>query len=230
MTATASRAGRPDGIAGVFRGRRAILFDLDGTLYGGPHYEAYLVHADDVTGLRVRARTGVREPGPAFAALESLRLGDPSLRSKSDVLERRFGIGLAEMNRFRERFTDIESHFRPDPRAAALLRGLAGRFRLLLGTNNAPRLARRILAALGVDPSVFVGVMTSEDAGAAKPDARFFNAAASRLGVPLAEIVSVGDRPESDLEPAAALGAGTWRVGSPADLYALEPLLEEPNS
>ena len=230
MTATASRAGRPDGIAEVFRGRRAILFDLDGTLYGGPHYEAYFQHADDVTGLRVRGRTGVADPGLAFTALESIRTSDPSLRSKSDVLERRFGIGLAEMNRFRERFTDVDSYFRPDPRAAALLRGLKLRFRLLLGTNNAPRLARRILAALGVDPSVFVDVLTSEDAGAAKPDARFFTVAAARLCVPLAELVSVGDRPESDLEPAAALGAGTWRVGSPSDLYALEPLLEGPHS
>jgi FMN phosphatase YigB (HAD superfamily) len=226
MNATAPRPERSAGIAELFRGRRAILFDLDGTLYGGPAYEAYLRHADDVTGLRIRGRTGVADPAGAFAALEALREGDPSLRSKSDVLERRFGISLAEMNRFRERFTEIEAHFRPDPRAARLLNGLRTRYRLLLGTNNAPRLARRILAALGVDPNVFVGVLTSEDAGAAKPDARFFHEAARRLGVAPGEFVSVGDRPESDLAPAVALGAGAWRVDGPDDLYALETLLE----
>jgi FMN phosphatase YigB (HAD superfamily) len=225
MDAATVPSGRAADVAATFRGRRAILLDLDGTLYSGAAHEDYFVHTDEVTGLRVRFLTGVSDPAAAFAALDSLREEDPKYRNKSDVLEKKFGLALAEVNRFRERHTEPERYFRPDPRLAALLSGLAPRYRLLLGTNNTPRLARRIVAALGVDPAVFVGFLSSEDAGAAKPYERFFRVAAEKLGVPWSEAVSVGDRPEIDLEPAAALGGAVWRVREPADLFALEALL-----
>lgn len=224
MTGSTMRDARAEATR-VFRGRRAILFDLDGTLYGGADAAAYFEHADEVTGLRVRARLGLPTARAAFDALEDLRRADPTLRSKSEVLERRFGVGLAEMNRFRERFTDPEAMLRADPRAAALISALAERYVLALGTNNTPRLARRILAVLGVDPRAFAVVLASEDVGAAKPDARFFAAVAARTSIPFEAFASVGDRPESDLEPAAALGAATWRVEVPDDLYALEALV-----
>ncbi|HYC77175.1 MAG TPA: HAD family hydrolase, partial [Planctomycetota bacterium] len=155
-----SAVGEARSPAESFRGRTAILFDLDGTLYGGPALAPFFAHVDAVTGLRVRALVGESDPARAFDAIERLRAGDPALRSKSDVLERRFGIGLAEMNRFRERFTDVEAYVTPDPRAARLLRGLAKERALALGTNNAPRLARRLLARLGVDPSTFAAILT----------------------------------------------------------------------
>jgi FMN phosphatase YigB (HAD superfamily) len=228
MTAeTVTRATRAADAVAVFRDRRAVLFDLDGTLYGGRDAAAYFAHADDVTGLRVRARLGASSPRAGFDALEALRLSDRTYRSKSEALERGLGIGLAEMNRFRERFTDPETLLVADPRTARLLVSLSRRFRLVLGTNNTPRLARRILATLGVDPQVFAAILTSEDAGVAKPDARFFAAAARLAGVALEELVSAGDRPESDLDPATALGAGVWRVDSPLDLYALEALVAD---
>jgi putative hydrolase of the HAD superfamily len=213
----------------VFAGRKGILFDLDGTLYGGPSCEPFFKATDAVTGLRVRKLVRRADPTEAFDAIEEAKAGDSSLRSKSDVLERRFGVGLSEMNRFRERFTDPEAHLRPDPEVAALLVALAPRFRLVLGTNNAPGLARRILSILGVDPGVFRRVATSEDFGAAKPDARFFRMAAAALELEPSDLVSVGDRPESDLAPAEELGFRTWRVASRNDLLALKALLPPGN-
>ena len=205
----------------VFRGRRGILFDLDGTLYDAGAYSAYFEATDRVTGLKLLGCYGVDDPEAAFERLERDRRagGHPS---KSAALEALHGIGIAEMNRFRERHLHPEDLIRPDPRMARVLTALADRFTLVLGTNNAPGLMLRILACLGVPPEAFHRMLTSEDVGSAKPDPAFFAAVAACAGHEARDFVSVGDRLESDLEPARRLGMGTWLVRSPEDVYALE--------
>lgn len=204
----------------AFRGRRGVLLDLDGTLYCGRHHLGYLAEVDRVTGLRVAPHYGGVTPEAAFRLLQ--RDQDAAgCRSKSEALERLFGIGLAEMNRWRERWTRPEHHLRPDPLLLEALRALAGRFELVLGTNNAPGLTRSILEILGVPEGTFRALITSEDVGAAKPEAGFFRAAAAAVRCTPGEMVSVGDRPEADLEPAARLGMGTYLVQSIEDMYAL---------
>jgi len=204
----------------VFRGRKGILFDLDGTLYCSTANADYFREVDRITGLRVQRYYGTHTPEEAFARLErdQERLG---YRSKSESLERLFGIGLAEMNRWRERLTEPERYIAQDDRLREVLRDLAARFVLVLGTNNAPRLTRRILEVLGVPASSFRSILTSEDVGAAKPEHGFFLQAAAAAGLAPREMVSVGDRSPSDLEPAVALGMGAYRVRSIDDVYAL---------
>ncbi len=204
----------------VFRSRAAVLVDLDGTLYTPADYPAYFDEMDRVTGRRVREALGAADDRDAFERLvrEQRRLG---LGSKSATLDRVLGIGLAEMNRFREAETHPERHLRPDPRAHETLVALRRRFRLVLGTNNAPGLARRLLGALGIPGGIFDFVLSSEDLLVAKPEPAFFHAVAERMGLPPDAFVSVGDSEASDLAPARELGMGSYLVTTMEDFYRL---------
>ncbi len=215
----------PERSLSVFDGRHVILFDLDGTLYGGPAGVAFHRTVDRASGLRVRHLVGNPDPYTAFDSLQAMVDPAGPYRSKTELLSGRFGITIAEMNRFRERFVDPEAFLPRDPLLIDLLDRLATRFVLALGTNNTPLLTERVLAALGVDRRVFRLVVSSEEAGAGKPDRRFFDYMFRGLGVVASDVVSVGDRPASDLDPAQALGCGTWAVSVPADLQALGALV-----
>ncbi len=210
-----------------FDGRSAILFDLDGTLYGGRDGAALECAIARATGLRIRHLVGVADPLQAYASLQGRVTMAPGAQSKTEVLTNQFQLGIAEMNRFRERHVEPERHVSVDPRLVSMLRALARRFRLALGTNNTPGLARAILDALGVPLACFSIILSSEDVGFAKPDPRFFQRVLADLGLPAAAVVTVGDRPDSDLVPAVRLGFSSWRVARPEDLYALEGLVTE---
>jgi FMN phosphatase YigB (HAD superfamily) len=85
--------------------------------------------------------------------------------------------------------------------AAARERGPVG----IMSNTSVPELARRCLirADLG---DAFDVVVTSIGCGWRKPDARAFDAVANRLGVSTADLVHVGDDPDTDGGVAAAGG------------------------
>jgi putative hydrolase of the HAD superfamily len=68
-----------------------------------------------------------------------------------------------------------------------------------------------ILEAVGIS-DIFDSVMIPSRCGFAKPDARFFQAAAAALGTPRAETVHVGDDPERDVAAARAAGLQSLRL------------------
>jgi putative hydrolase of the HAD superfamily len=84
-----------------------------------------------------------------------------------------------------------------------------------------------LLAGLGV-ADLFQSVLIPARVGYSKPDPRIFNDALESLGVRAAETVFVGDHPEIDLAPAAALGMACLQIDSafsvkkvPAEILAL---------
>lgn len=70
---------------------------------------------------------------------------------------------------------------------------------------------RHILKQAGL-LAYFTGCVFSDEAGAAKPDPRVFEAASAKLGVPFAQMVHVGDREGNDV-------AGPLAVGMQAVLF-----------
>ena len=205
----------------VFSGRTGILMDLDGTLYCNRANRAYVNEVDRITGMLVREHYGTEDAHTAFQLLERDQAAHGH-GSKTVCLERLFGIDLQAQNRWRERCTRPEDFLRPDARLRGLLEYLGGAFSLILGTNNAPGVTRRVLAALEIPEDVFRLIRTSEELGAAKPAERFFREIAREAGTDPRELVSVGDRQESDLDPAARLGMGTWLVRTIEDVYRIE--------
>jgi 2-haloacid dehalogenase len=82
---------------------------------------------------------------------------------------------------------------------------LARRARLCLVTNGLSRVQRGRLANSGI-AGEFSAILISEEMGIAKPDARFFRAAADALGLRAAELLCVGDSPAADVAGAQAAG------------------------
>jgi FMN phosphatase YigB (HAD superfamily) len=73
------------------------------------------------------------------------------------------------------------------------------------------------LAAAGLDPSVFAedACFFSYEHGVAKPDPRVFHTLSDRLarhGISPAETLMVGDRLDTDVEPAATAGWSAWQL------------------
>lgn len=104
----------------------------------------------------------------------------------------------------------LEVDIPPDfvPGAADALEALAGRYKLgiVSDTIYTPgRNLRRILEQAGL-LAYFTAAVFSDEAGAAKPEPQVFAMAAEQLGVPLTQIVHVGDREANDVAGPLALG------------------------
>ena len=125
--------------------------------------------------------------------------------------------------RFFERRLD---RIRPNAEAPAFLAEARARgVSTCVATNTTRPLAGRILAGAGLLPLVDE-VAAADEAGAGKPDPALLHLAASRLGVPLAESLFVGD---SRYDAEAALRAPVpfvgYRYGDGARIDSLGELL-----
>jgi HAD superfamily hydrolase (TIGR01662 family) len=197
---------------------RGVLFDLDDTLFDHDH----------ATGCALAV---LRREEPAFAAwaadefarrhgevLEALH-GEvlAGQRSIDEAREERFrrlledaaarpaprGRALAVAARYREAYKD---GWRPVPGAHALLAELrdAG-LAIAVVTNNLTAEQEEKLRRCQLDVMVDA-LITSEHAGAAKPDVRIFTAALERLRVGADQVVMVGDAWHTDIAGAIAAG------------------------
>ncbi|POM27799.1 Pyrimidine 5'-nucleotidase YjjG [Actinomadura rubteroloni] len=110
-----------------------------------------------------------------------------------------------------------EAAWRPFPDAAPALAALAG-LRLGVITNGHPAQQRAKVAALGLELPY---VLTSAEAGCAKPAARIFTTACAALGLAPARVAYVGDRLDVDARGASSAGLrGVWldRSGAGPDV------------
>ena len=195
---------------------RGVLFDLDDTLFDHNHATVCTTGA-------------LRESEPAFAVwpLEELR------RRHSDVLEvihrevisGRMSIDDARRERFRrllaaagagekalERAPEMaaryreeyQRYWRPVAGAVELLIALKSRgFKVAIVTNNLTAEQEMKIRRCAFDAHVDA-LITSENAGASKPDVEIFTAALTAAGIANSEAVMVGDAWDTDIAGALA--------------------------
>jgi HAD superfamily hydrolase (TIGR01549 family) len=222
---------------------RAVLSDLDDTLFDHRH-------ATRTALAEVRHRT------PAFGrwSLEELerRHGEALELLHLDVLAGRVPLDAARAERFHRllvaagsdrpaeqaariawQYRDAyETSWQPVAGATAFARAVreAG-LALVVVTNNVVAEQRRKLAHCALTDLVDA-LVTSEEVGAWKPDARIFREAIERAGVSADETVMLGDGWQSDVAGARAVGVrAVWfnRFGAPSpdpavpELRALDP-------
>jgi FMN phosphatase YigB (HAD superfamily) len=99
---------------------------------------------------------------------------------------------------------------------AAAERGPVG----VLSDCSVPGLVARTLDRSTLDVARLDAVVASVDAGWRKPDRRAFEAVAARLGVPVADLIHVGDDPRTD--------GGATDAGATAVLLESVPLADVP--
>ncbi|MDR1248160.1 MAG: HAD family hydrolase [Treponema sp.] len=202
---------------------RALIFDMDGTLYS---HDAYL--QSQIDGLinrlaQVRGKTFEETK----AALESWQ-GEKALEqggrkiSLGKALEY-FGISVSESVRWREELIEPALYLCEDRELKKTLGLLAEKRPLAVVTNNPVLVARKTLACLDVAEffSVVIGLDTC---GVSKPHKEPFRKAAELLGVPSEACVSVGDRYDIDIALSLELGMGGILVDGVEDVYALPRL------
>lgn len=186
---------------------RAVLFDLDDTLYDESSYvrSGFLQVALQISGAAgLDAQTVFR-----FMLAELERSGRGRV---FDATLQQFGLpvtpeAVAELVAcYRTHRPAIELH----ADAARCLQSLQRVF-VAVVTDGLPVMQRNKVAALGLEARV-QSVVYCWALQRPKPDPAGFRQALAQLGVEAAEALIVGDRPDHDMAAAAALGVPAVRV------------------
>jgi putative hydrolase of the HAD superfamily len=98
-----------------------------------------------------------------------------------------------------------------DPKLITLFEQLSGYRHFLLG-NGTKKNIRIALEVMGIAPSTFTEIVTSETVGVNKPEDNGFRYILEKTGLPAWQHLMIGDREKVDLVPAHALGMKTCLV------------------
>lgn len=200
---------------------RALIFDMDGTLYTN---EGYIRWQEDAQIRRFATQLSISE-GQARSLLANARLrrqGAGLPKTSMAELFVSFGINLSTIIKWREEEFRPADWLVPDPALRAALFVLADTYRLALVTNNPRKVGRESLAALGIS-ECFECIIGLDDSGVSKPSTLPFVKACETLRLEPTQCVSIGDRMDIDIEPALSLGMGGILVEGVADVLALGP-------
>lgn len=217
---------------------RAVLFDLDDTLYAyAPSHEAGLAAAAGaleaargVEGATARtAYSSARERaferlGPVAAAHSRHLYFKWVVEDLGGPFDASLAYALAETY-----WSAALAAMRPAPGAEDLLRVLrAAGIRLGVLTDLTVGIQLAKLQRLGM-ADAFDEVVTSEEAGRDKPDPAGFHLACERLEVAPRDCVMIGDNPVNDIQGAAGVGMPAAWLGReerplPADCRRIETL------
>jgi putative hydrolase of the HAD superfamily len=190
---------------------KAVLFDLDGTLYDRDRLAAELF--EQQYALFASALGDVSHARFVRDVLSMDDHGHGPKESGYRALAESWGVGAALADRllahFREAY-DRHCHLTDD---VSHTLGELRRRQLKLGviTNGTSALQRRKLAALGIE-NAFDVILVSEEEAVRKPDPEIFRRALTRCGVAADEAMFVGDHPVADVEGAHRAGlTAVWK-------------------
>jgi putative hydrolase of the HAD superfamily len=184
---------------------RAVVFDLDGTLYPFRQFAA--------SGFRAVARVLERDHGlpsvEVFRALCRARTGGARGREVQAVCAA-FGLTPAVVGPLVARILLHEPRLRLPRESTAVLRDLRARYRVGVLTNGDPAVQRRKVAALGLSALVDAVVYACEHGrGGGKPEPDGFLDVMARLRSTPDTTVFVGDDVDADIAGAGRLGLRT---------------------
>lgn len=209
---------------------KALIFDIDATLYTCPEYaheqiDAQVRHYASLNGITAdEARRMVADFRRKWAAEhggQKISLGN---------LLKSFGIPIETSIEWRKKLFDPADYLKADARLAEAVGRLSKRFALVCVTNNPVLPARRTLEVLGIDRLIprIAGLDTCLES---KPSRRLLETAmawaAEDVGaeVRAADCISVGDRFDIDLKLPIEMGMGGILVRGAEDVYELPALL-----
>lgn len=201
-------------------GLKAIVFDLDGTLYQDDRL------GEEVNQSAVRYVASLKgiSGEEADAMLQKARLdcGHGGTLSRAVVA---LGGDLVQMHLRFAADVHPERLLKRDHRVPALLKRLSTRFQLHLYTNNNRELSERIMAQIGIT-GLIDRIFTIEDYWLPKPDLRVVAEILEKTGTKPAEALFVGDRYQVDLAVPESLGCAIFETRTVEELLTLEQLVD----
>jgi phosphoglycolate phosphatase/putative hydrolase of the HAD superfamily len=206
---------------------KALIFDMDLTLYTNPEYGQYQIDS-------IVEKLGVVR-GYSFDEMnreieknrKDWALSHGGKQSSLSNILAAYGISMEENIRWREEIYNPQEFIKEDKRLRETLKALSGSYTLGVLTNNPVLVARRTLAALGVGEyfPILVGLDTCL---AAKPHKKPFLKFCELSGCLPETCVSIGDRYDIDLELPLEMGMGAILVDGVEDVYGLPGVLRMP--
>lgn len=174
--------------------RRAIVFDLDDTLYpqSGFKLSGFRAVADWAAG-----RFAVDATRVYRTCCEQMALLGPSHPRILDAVVSRLQVPGIDVEDAVEVFRGHKPQISVYRGVVAMLERLRGESPLGLLTDGAAAVQRRKLEALGIS-GFFDGLWFSDDLGTAKPDPVLFDAIEQHFGLAGSQLVYVGDNPRKD--------------------------------
>jgi putative hydrolase of the HAD superfamily len=185
---------------------RALLFDLDDTLYRERRFALSGFAA-------VAAHVADRHDVPAGEGFRILRDAMKSGR-RAEAFQRlatRAGRGEDMVEECRAVYRRHRPRLRLPWVARETLAALRPSWRIGVLTNGLPAVQRSKVEALGVEPLVDA-VIYAHEVGAGKPDPHVFLTACDRLGVRPERTVMAGDDPWCDVDGARRAGIRAIRI------------------
>jgi putative hydrolase of the HAD superfamily len=204
------------------KGVRAIVFDLDGTLY----QNAQMGEMVNLAACRYVAGLKGVTVARAGTLLNEARL---TVSGTGGTLSRAVIALGGNLKDLHERFSnDVhpEGLLSIDGRVPQLLARLAARFELHIYTNNNKALSARIMREIGVT-GLFQQVFTIEDYWLPKPEEVALLGILNAIGRKPEETLFVGDRYEVDLALPKSLGCAIFESCTIEQLLTLSQLLED---
>lgn len=203
---------------------RALAFDMDLTLYTNPEYGQHQVDCliERLGTLRGLSFDDMNRE--ILAAREAWKLSHGGRSPSLSNIFMDYGIGMEENIRWREELCEPGKFISEDTRLRETLGELSRSYTLGVVTNNPVLVARKTLAALGVDAylPIIVGLDTCK---CAKPHTIPYSKFTELSSCPPEACVSVGDRYDIDLAIPLEMGFGGVLVDGVEDVYRLQEIL-----
>ena len=198
----------------------AIVFDLDGTLYTSRGLAAE-IHRVACLGLALQLGTGVNEAEERLAVTKRAITSRTGREATLSAACEELGCDIRALHRYLEEVIVPEPFLQRDDRVVAMLARMAKEYALHVYTNNNIPLAKRIMAAIGVEHFISK-LFTIEYMWRSKPDRLALEGVYSVIGAGPGECLFVGDRYDVDLRLPEEMGSSIYLMKTVDELLRLE--------
>ncbi len=195
---------------------KAIIFDLDGTLYKSPEVYQQFAEAAYHTYAKIKNTTKEKAKEILEKKREELRKirGFPVPYTLALI---EFGISIEKWHEENIAFFDAGAFLKPDTELKQVLQKLKQKYIIAVLTNNNKIQTDRILGALDIK-DLFDYIFTYESFKLIKPNPEIFRNVVNKLGLKPDECLMVGDRYDVDLVPAKEIGMKIYEVKGPEQI------------
>jgi len=203
---------------------RAILFDMDSTLYTNADYAKAQIDLpiERLARLKGKSPDVMSEEIAAYREKWSSEHAGQKISLANAFVA--FGVGIEESVKWRNELFDPELYLCSDERLRSTLENLANSFALAVVTNNPVLVAEKTLDALGVK-DLFHAIVGLDTCGVSKPHEKPFMKAAILCDAVPDTCLSVGDRYDIDIALPLELGMGGILVDGVEDVYSLPEVI-----